>query len=112
MRVLGIGGTARERDLAGVGARTIARISTALVLSGVVLLGQTLALLPRRRASQMKANDAGTPTNWIIRKTATTVDFLNDDKHKMEINKKMDPADFKLIRPTGWTLESKPLGQE
>ena len=42
-------------------------------------------------------------------KTATTVIFV---KENIKINEKMDPADFKLIRPAGWTLESKPLGNQ
>ncbi len=42
-------------------------------------------------------------------KTATTVIFLIDEKHKIEINKPMKPDDFKLDRPVGWTVESKPL---
>ena len=42
-------------------------------------------------------------------KTATKVIFA---KEKIKINEKMDPADFKLLRPAGWTLESKPLGSQ
>jgi hypothetical protein len=42
-------------------------------------------------------------------KTATTVTFAKD---QIQLNQKMDPADFKLIRPAGWTLESKPLGNQ
>ena len=39
-------------------------------------------------------------------KTATTVDFIKD---KIKINEKINPDDFMIVRPAGWSLEVKPL---
>jgi hypothetical protein len=52
------------------------------------------------------------PTKIVSRehnKTATTVIFIKDS---IKINEKMDGADFKLVRPAGWTLEVKRLKQD
>jgi len=56
--------------------------------------------------------DMGLPVKIVSRehnKTATTVIFIKDT---IKLNQKMDGADFKLVRPAGWSLEVKPLKKD